>query len=80
MTTKWGETRQRDDLKTCPFCGTKAIQQGRLADNSTEQQWRVLCGNPFCTLDCATHVFAAITDAESAWECRVGEQEENTHQ
>ncbi len=72
-TSKWGETRQRDDLKPCPFCGTKAIQQGRLADNSTQQQWRIQCGNPFCTVQCVTNVCASITNAEDFWQERLSD-------
>ena len=71
----WGATQQRDDLKPCPFCGTKAISQGRLADNSTEQQWRIQCGNPFCTVQCVTNTFADYNDAVGAWESRAGAQE-----
>lgn len=69
-TTEWGATTQRDELKPCPFCGTKAISQGRLADDSTEQQWRIQCGNPFCLMVCTTNTFASFDDAVKAWETR----------
>lgn len=72
-TPKWGGTQQRDDLKPCPFCGTRAVSQGRLADNSTEQQWRIMCGNPFCTMQCMTHTCASFSDAVRNWESRVAE-------
>lgn len=68
--SKWAKTQQRDDLKCCPFCATAAIHQMRLADNSTDMHHRIACGNPFCSLDCATHVFAAEVDAVKAWEER----------
>ena len=63
---KWAYTKQRDELKPCPFCATAAIEQGKLADNSTDMHFRISCGNPFCSLDCATHTFAALKDAEYA--------------
>ncbi len=63
-------TKQRGDLKTCPFCGTAAIEQGREAESDTGMQWRIQCGNPFCELVCQTHVFAALPDAERAWQER----------
>lgn len=67
---KWAHTKQRNDLKVCPFCGTKAIEQARLADNTTDMHWRISCGNPFCELDCATKIFAAKADAERVWQER----------
>lgn len=63
-------TAQRDDLKPCPFCGTKAIEQGRLAESDTATQWRIQCGNPFCEAVCQTRVFAALSDAERVWQDR----------
>lgn len=63
-------TRQRDDLKTCPFCGTKAIEQGRMAESDTATQWRIQCGNPFCEALCQTKVFASISAAERVWQER----------
>jgi hypothetical protein len=65
-------TSQRNDLKPCPFCGTKAIEQGRIAESDTATQWRIQCGNPFCECDCKTHIFAAKCQAEEAWELRGG--------
>jgi hypothetical protein len=70
LTSKWGRTAQRDELKPCPFCGTKAISQGRLANNWTEEQWRIQCGNPFCLVMCVTQTFALFDDAVRAWESR----------
>jgi len=67
---KWTGTKQRDDLKTCPFCGTKAIQQCRLADNSTDMHWRILCGNPFCFAICNSGCNAVLKDAEGVWQER----------
>jgi hypothetical protein len=64
-------TEQRDDLKSCPFCGTKAIQQVRITDNSTVTQWRIQCGNPFCETVCQTIVCTAKSDAERFWQQRV---------
>lgn len=63
-------TAQRDDLKPCPFCGTKAIEQGRTANSDTSTQWRIQCGNPFCDITCQSHVFAALSQAENAWQER----------
>ena len=70
MSEPW-TTQQRDDLKHCPFCGTKAIEQARMAENSdTATQWRIQCGNPFCSLTCQTTICAALSDAERFWEER----------
>ena len=63
-------TSQRGDLKPCPFCGTKAIEQARMANNSTATQWRIQCGNPFCEITCQTKLFAARSQAEKAWQER----------
>lgn len=71
MKLTWAYTKQRDELKPCPFCGTKAIEQGKLADNTTDMHFRISCGNPFCALDCATHVFADLGNAADAWQARV---------
>ncbi len=66
-------SQQRDDLKPCPFCDTAAIEQGRTtAESSTAVQWRIQCGNPFCLMECRTHLFAALRDAVKAWEERPG--------
>ncbi len=73
MSNKWHGTKQRDDLKTCPFCGTKAVQQVRLADSDTEMNWRVGCGNAFCAVEPNTPPYAALADAEGAWQGRVDE-------
>ena len=63
-------SKQRDDLKPCPFCGTAAIEQGREADNGLGLQWRINCGNPFCELECRTIICAALSDAEEFWQTR----------
>jgi len=68
--TKWAGTRQRDDLKTCPFCGTKAIHQIRLADSDTDMQHRILCGNPFCYMEVRTPPCASEHYAVDLWEER----------
>ncbi len=70
--SKW-TSRQRDDLKTCPFCDTKALEQARVADVPAGTQWRIQCGNPFCLLECRTIVFAALKDAEGVWQERAPE-------
>lgn len=61
-------TRQRDDLKGCPFCGTKAIEQAVPYASGT--LWRIMCGNPFCELDCATKPTNSLTQSEQVWEDR----------
>lgn len=61
---------QRDDLKPCPFCGTKAQERGRVADNQTATQWQIQCGNPFCLMVCRTSVSASLTNAEHVWQER----------
>jgi hypothetical protein len=63
-------TQQRDDLKSCPFCGTSAIEQARLADNLTATQWRIQCGNPFCECICQSNICASLPDTERAWQER----------
>jgi hypothetical protein len=67
---EWVGTRQRNDLKTCPFCATKALQQVRLADSKTDTQYRIICGNAFCMVGPRTPPSAALKDAEWAWEDR----------
>jgi hypothetical protein len=69
---KWFGTKQRDDLRGCPFCGTAAVQQARLASSDTEMQFRIGCGNPFCEVEPNTPPRAVLRDAESAWQDRVG--------
>lgn len=71
MTEPWS-TLQRDDLKTCPFCGTKAIEQARMAESDTSTQWRIQCGNPFCPTVCRTCICASISSAEQIWQERDG--------
>lgn len=66
----WTGTKQRDDLKTCPFCNTRAVQQVRLADNTTSMQFRIGCGNSFCLVEPNTPPLAALKDAEWAWQDR----------
>lgn len=61
---------QRDDLKPCPFCGTKSLETARMANNSTSFVWFIQCGNPFCEMTCRTHDCAALSDAERIWEER----------
>lgn len=69
-------TVQRNDLKPCPFCGTKAIEQGRTSDISeSATQWRIQCGNPFCEVVCQTQVFAGLSNAERAWQERTEVQD-----
>jgi hypothetical protein len=70
MTSNWTGTKQRSDLKTCPFCETAAVQQVRLADNQTNMQFRVGCGNSFCLVEPNTPPCAALPDAEWAWQDR----------
>lgn len=70
MTLKWTGTKQRSDLKTCPFCDTAAVQQVRLADSDTDMQFRIGCGNPGCFVEPNTPPFAALEDAEWAWQER----------
>jgi hypothetical protein len=67
---KWASSKQRDELKRCPFCDTIAIEQARLADNSTDMHWRISCGNPFCSMECRTIIFSSKRDAEEAWQER----------
>jgi hypothetical protein len=63
--------QQRDDLKPCPFCGTAAIEQARMADVSdTATQWRISCGNPFCEMECRTQICAGRAQAEGIWQER----------
>jgi hypothetical protein len=71
MNLKWTGTKQRNDLKTCPFCDTRAVQQVRLANSDTDMQWRIGCGNPDCFVEPNTPPFAALKDAEWAWQERV---------
>jgi hypothetical protein len=70
MSAKWTGTKQRDDLKTCPFCDTKAVQQVRLAESDTDMQFRIGCGNSFCLVGPNTPASAALKDAEWAWQDR----------
>jgi hypothetical protein len=70
MPHKWTGTKQRNDLKRCPFCDTAAVQQVRLADSATDMQWRIGCGNSFCLVEPNTPPYAALTNAEHAWQDR----------
>lgn len=65
---------QRNDLKPCPFCGTRVIEQGRMAESSTATQWRIQCGNPFCAVVCRTNICASLADAERIWQERSNER------
>lgn len=67
MTQKWAGTQQRNDLRPCPFCGTAAVQQCRLADSETDMQYRVACGNPFCEADPSTPPRPMLISAERIW-------------
>lgn len=75
MPQKWTGTKQRDDLKTCPFCDTAAVQQVCLADNDTNMLWRIGCGNPFCLVEPNTPPNAGLRNAEHAWQDRVPKQQ-----
>lgn len=68
--TNWTGTKQRDDLKPCPFCGTKAVQQVKLANSDTDVNYRIGCGNSFCNVEPNTPPHAALHNAEIAWESR----------
>jgi hypothetical protein len=72
----WAGTRQRNDLKTCPYCDTKAVEQVRLANNETDVQYRIGCGNSFCGVEPNTPPYAALKDAESAWQERAPSRED----
>jgi hypothetical protein len=74
MAQKWTGTKQRNDLKRCPFCDTQAVQQVRLADSDTDMQFRIGCGNVCCFVCPNTPPFAALKDAEWAWQERVEER------
>jgi hypothetical protein len=63
-------TRQRDELSRCPFCGTRAIEQA--VPYGDGMLWRILCGNPFCDLDCATKPARSLGYVESVWQERNG--------
>ena len=63
----WTGTQTRHDLRKCPFCGTTAVQQVRLADSDTNVQYRVACGNPFCEAEPATPPRPALVSAECIW-------------
>lgn len=68
--SKWTGTKHRNDLKACPFCGDKAVQQVRLAENDTNMQFRIGCGNVFCSVEPNTPPNAYLDAAEWAWEGR----------
>lgn len=70
MTKSWTGTKQRNDLKTCPFCNSKAVQQVRLADSDTDMQFRIGCGNMFCFVEPNTPPSASLSNAEHDWEER----------
>ena len=70
MSKPWSGTKQRDDLNGCPFCDTAAVQQVRLAENTTNVQFRIGCGNPFCSVEPNTPPHASLRGAESAWQER----------
>ena len=70
MTANWTGTKQRNDLKTCPWCNTTAVQQVRLADSDTDMQFRIGCGNVCCEIEPNTQPYAALADAEWAWQER----------
>ena len=64
---KWTGTKQRNDLKRCPFCDTAAVQQVRLAESDTNMQYRIGCGNVFCFVEPNTPPHASLRGAECAW-------------
>lgn len=70
MSKSWTGTKQRNDLKTCPFCNSKAVQQVRLADSDTDMQFRIGCGNMFCFVEPNTPPSASLSNAEHDWEER----------
>lgn len=70
MNSEWTGTKQQSGLKRCPFCGTVAMSQVRLATNDTGMVWRVGCGNPFCGVEPNTPPHASLDDAEAAWNDR----------
>jgi hypothetical protein len=70
MAEKWTGTKERRDLKTCPFCDTIPVQQVRLAESDTNMQFRIGCGNPFCFVEPNTPPSAALSNAETAWQDR----------
>lgn len=63
-------SRQRNDLKPCPFCGSQAMERARLYDNATATIWVIQCSNPFCMLICKTTECASLTNAEDLWQER----------
>lgn len=65
--SKWAGTQQRNDLRKCPFCGTAAVQQVRLAESDTDMQYRIACGNPFCEAEPATPPRPMLVAAECIW-------------
>lgn len=67
---EWSGTKQRDDLKDCPFCGTRPVQQVRLATSETGVAYRIGCGNSFCGVEPNTPPCAALQNAEDAWQWR----------
>ena len=61
----WKTIHQRDDLKGCPFCGTRAIEQ-----RSNYGLVRINCGNPFCMCRCTSGHVADLQQAEEMWQER----------
>lgn len=61
----WKTIHQRDDLPTCPFCNTKALEQHR------NKYVRIICGNPFCEMVCHTQPVASTGTADEIWKERV---------
>lgn len=69
--TKWTGTKQRDDLKPCPFCGTAAVQQVRMSDETDSQiGYRIGCGSSFCLVEPNTAPCTTLRGAEETWQER----------
>lgn len=70
---KWTGTKQRDDLKSCPFCGTACVQQVRMSDDRDDVlSYRIGCGNPFCLVEPNTQPSTTLRGAEEMWQERLG--------
>ena len=60
-------------LKPCPFCGTAAVHNRRPhKDSYNGTQHKIICGNPFCHLNCDTGWIADMQYATELWNERDG--------